>query len=106
MAVTKPNIHIAVRFLGKNPFLKHAPATKPIIPKVNICHGVHGPCPKKKFETNPVTAPIKNPASPPKQIPDIIISATTGLNWGSIKNDDLPATAIAHKTLITISSLA
>ena len=64
----------------KNPFLKRMPATKPIIPNENICQGVHGPCPKKKFETNPVTLPTKNPVSPPKHTPAIITSATTGLN--------------------------
>ena len=36
----------------------------------------------------------------------IITIAITGLNCGSIKNAALPATAKAHKTLITITSRA
>ena len=60
----------------------------------------------KKFETKPVIEPTKNPVSPPKHTPAIITSATTGLNCGNIKNAALPATAMAHSTLITTSSLA
>lgn len=87
-------------------FLNSNPAKKPIIPRANICHGVHGPCPKKKFETKPVTAPTKNPVSAPKHNPEIIRIATVGLKWGVIKNTVLPATAMVHRTLITISSRA
>ena len=61
-------------------FEKITPAKNPAIAKANICHGVHGPCPKKKFDTKTVTAPTKNPVSPPKHTPEIITSATTGLN--------------------------
>jgi len=66
----------------------------------------NGPCPKKKLDTNAVIAPTKNPVSAPKQTAEIITTATIGLNCGSIKNAVLPATASAHKTLITTSSRA
>ena len=88
------------------PFLNKIPAIKPIMPKLNICHGVQGPCAKKKFDTKPVIAPTKNPASAPKQTADIITIATTGLNCGNIKNAARPATPIADSTAIIISSLA
>ena len=31
-----------------------------------ICHGVHGPCPKKRFEASAATAPTMNPGAPPR----------------------------------------
>ena len=48
------------------------PAINPIIPKENICQGVHGPCLNIKLDTKPDNAPVKNPASPPNAIPAII----------------------------------
>ena len=38
-------IHSDAFVFLKNPFLNSIPATNPIIPKANICHGVHGPWP-------------------------------------------------------------
>ena len=81
------------------------PAKNPMIPKLNICHGVHGPCPKKKLETNALTAPTKKPDSAPKQTPAIITIAIMGLNCGNIKKAARPATAIADSMAITINSL-
>ena len=105
-AAKNPNMQSEILVFLKIPFLKSIPAINPIMPSENICHGVHGPCPKKKFDTKPVTAPVKNPVSPPKHTPVIIITAKTGLNCGSIKNAALPPTAIAHITLIITSSRA
>ena len=34
-------------------------------PHAAICHGVHGPWPKKKFEVSPATAPTTKPGAPP-----------------------------------------
>ena len=34
-------------------------------PQPAICHGVHGPWPKKKFEVSPASAPTANPGPPP-----------------------------------------
>lgn len=75
-----PYIHKDSFFFFNIPFLNNSPAINPIIPKPNICHGVQGPCPKKKLDTIPETAPTKKPASPPKQTPAIITMAATGLN--------------------------
>ena len=37
----------------------------PVTPQAAICHGVHGPWPKKKFEVSPAIAPTANPGAPP-----------------------------------------
>ena len=105
MAAKKPKTKIGIFFGLILPLSKMAAARKPIIPKVNICHGVHGPCPKKQLETKAEIAPVKKPALLPRQIPEIITMASMGLNCGSIKNAALPATEMAHKTLIKTSSL-
>ncbi|MNP36105.1 hypothetical protein D3C76_1294690 [compost metagenome] len=101
-----PNIHSESLFFLSRPFLKKMPARKPMMPKQNICQGVQGPCPKKKFETKPATAPTRNPASAPKLTPAMMTIATTGLNCGNIKKAARPATAMAANTAITMSSLA
>ena len=76
----KPYIQSEVLVLPKRPFLKRIPPMKPIIPAANICHGVQGPCPNIRFETSILTAPTRNPDSPPNATPEIITIATTGLN--------------------------
>ena len=43
----------------------HAPIS-PVAPHPAICHGVHGPWPKKKFETSPASAPTTNPGPAPR----------------------------------------
>ena len=42
-----------------------APIT-PVAPQAAICHGVHGPWPKKKFEVSAASAPTANPGAPPR----------------------------------------
>ena len=44
--------------VGKSPAFFISPVKKPRSPQVNICHGVHGPCPKMKLLTNAVSAPV------------------------------------------------
>ena len=34
-------------------------------PSRAICHGVHGPCPKNRFEASAATAPTAKPGAPP-----------------------------------------
>ena len=41
-----------------------APST-PVAPHAAICHGVHGPWPKKKLDASPAIAPTANPGPPP-----------------------------------------
>ena len=59
-------------------FENKAPDKKPIMPKAIICHGVHGPCPKKNPDTKAVRAPHKNPDCLPNMTPVIIIMAAQG----------------------------
>ena len=87
-------------------YLYKSPARNPSTPKANICQGVQGPCPKKKFDTSADTAPVKKPASGPKDIPVIITIAATGLNCGNIAKANLPIAAIADITAIGTISLA
>ncbi len=53
-------------------------------PKHSICHGVHGPCPKKKFDTNADSAPTRKPAPGPRHTPVMTTNAPMGFNCGSI----------------------
>ena len=53
-----------------------------------------------------VIAPTRNPVSPPKATPAIIVNAITGLNCGSMKNAARPAMPMAHRTAMITSSLA
>ncbi len=46
------------------PQANSAPST-PVAAHAAICHGVHGPCPKKKLEVNAARAPTANPGAPP-----------------------------------------
>lgn len=87
-------------------YLYKTPERNPIIPKANICQGVQGPWPKKKFDTNADIAPVKNPASAPNDMPVIITMAATGLNCGIIAKANLPMAAIADITAIGTISLA
>ena len=75
-------------------------------PIANICHGVHGPCPNSMFEHSIVIAPTRNPLSAPNDTPARIVSATTGLNSGSMNSAAPPAMFSAHSTAITTSSRA
>jgi len=45
-----------------------APAM-PQAPQASICHGVHGPCPRKKFDASAATAPVVKPARAPSAAP-------------------------------------
>ena len=51
-------------------------------------------------------APTRNPASGPRVTPVMMTMATTGLNWGSMKNAARPATAMALRTAMVTSSRA
>ena len=77
-----------------------------MIPKENICHGVHGPCPINILEISMIRQPTRKPASPPKEIPVRITKAATGLKLGTMKKAALPETPSADSTAITMISLA
>ena len=86
-------------------FIKN-PDKKPIIPQLNICHGVQGPCPKNKFDARAAIVPVKNPASGPNTLAVIIIIADVGLKNGTGANATLPTAARAAITAKGIHSLA
>ena len=101
-----PKMHRLSFDRRRTPLRYKTPASQPIDPIANICHGVHGPWENSIFETSMVIAPTKNPVSPPKATPARIVIATTGLNSGSMKNAARPATFSATSTAISTSSRA
>ena len=72
----------------------------------NIWNGVHGPWENSTLLASMVTAPTRKPVSPPSATPEIMVSASTGLNWGSMKNAARPATPSAHRVATSTSSRA
>jgi hypothetical protein len=54
-----------------------APAA-PHAPQASICHGVHGPCPRKKLETSAAVAPTAIPARSPSAAPAATTMTVTG----------------------------
>lgn len=84
-------------FFIKN-VLRSKPAIKPIIPHENICHGVHGPCPKKMLDTIAAVAPIINPVSLPNTIAETIMTKEVGCTLGKIENGTRLTAAIAANT--------
>lgn len=44
-----------------NFFFENIPPIAPAVPHAIICHGVHGPWPRKIFETKAEMVPIKKP---------------------------------------------
>ena len=105
-ALSAPKILSCARLASSRPRWKRTPAVNPTSPMANICHGVHGPCANSTLEASIVTAPTRNPVSPPKATPARIAMAITGLNCGSMKKTARPATPMAHSTAITTSSRA
>ncbi len=59
-------------------FSPNYPAAKPHKPLQNICHGVQGPWPKKKLDTNADKAPTINPVRLPYTYPVIITIKVVG----------------------------
>lgn len=53
-----------------------------------------------------VMAPTRKPVSPPKATPEMMVRASTGLNWGSMKKAARPATPRAQRTAMITSSRA
>ena len=56
------------------------PAIKPIMPHENICHGVHGPCPKN-IDMIAAVAPIIKPVSLPNTIAETIMTKSWLYTW-------------------------
>lgn len=100
----KPKMHL-VMVVRINHVFRHNPAAMPIIPHAYICHGVQGPCPKKRLETNAVSAPTTNPLSAPNAIPVTIITKVDGCTLGIEANGTLLTAATAARTASITSSL-
>ena len=71
------------------------PAIAPHRPHVSICHGVHGPWPRKALETRAAMAPTAAPARGPSATPVTIVMAVTGCAEGIATNSTRPAAAAA-----------
>src|ERR1019366_8700229 len=52
--------------------------SSPVAAQPAICQGVHGPCPKKKFEVRAASAPTAKPGAPPNPYPDITTMSVVG----------------------------
>src|SRR3954471_960062 len=73
-----------------------APAT-PHPPHASICHGVQGPCPRKKFETRAASAPTPKPARAPSAAPAATATTVTGCTPGIAAKMTRPAAAAAAR---------
>ncbi len=65
----------------------------PVTPQAAICHGVHGPWPKKKLEVRPASAPTTNPGPPPSAKPAINTMSVVGLTFGRAAKAIRPSAA-------------
>src|SRR6266576_5612642 len=100
---TKQNAASAMRRWSS--FGASAPAT-PHAPQPSICHGVHVPCPRKKFETNAASAPPAKPLRAPRAAPAATVMTVTGCTPGIAAKRTRPAAAAAPSVAIRASSFA
>ena len=70
-------------------------AEDPAAPQAAICHGVHGPWPKTRFEASAATAPTTKPGAPPSAKPAISTMSVVGLTLGNGANAIRPIAASA-----------
>src|SRR5690625_4327559 len=101
---TKPNKIFPHIFLSHHVF-RRSPALIPIIPQAYICHGVHGPCPKKIFDTIAAIAPTMKPDSAPNTNPVTIITNEVGCTLGKAANGTRLTAATAAKIAKMTTSL-
>ena len=80
MAQKAPKVHMLPRVRRKSPFRNRTPAKNPIIPMLNICHGVQTPWENSMLDTSMDSAPTRKPLSPPSATPEMMVMAMTGLN--------------------------
>ena len=67
-----------------------AEPARPHAPQPSICHGVHGPWPRKKFEESAARAPVANPARGPSAAPAATVITVTGCTPGIGHEEDPP----------------
>src|SRR4029079_17469914 len=82
-----------------------APAVAPTRPQPIICHGVHGPWPRKALDSSAVRPPTAIPARGPSAAPVTAAVMVTGWTLGMNANSTRPAVATAASAAISASSL-
>src|SRR6266566_599884 len=100
---TKQN---AARATRRRRSLGASAPTTPQAPQPSICHGVHVPWPRKKFETNAAKAPTAKPLRAPNAAPAATVITVTGCTPGMAAKRTRPAAAAAPSVAINASSLA
>lgn len=75
-------------------------------PQPAICHGVHGPCPKKKFEVSAASAPTTYPGAAPSAKPATSTMSVVGFTFGSAANAIRPSEANALSAATSATSFA
>src|SRR3954453_2880953 len=78
----------------------------PTLPQAAICHGVHGPWPKNRFDTSAASAPTANPGAPPRAKPENSTMSVVGLTLGTAANAIRPITASAASAPTSASTRA
>src|SRR6476661_3366399 len=83
-----------------------SPPSRPAPPQPTICHGVHGPCPKKTFDASAATAPTANPGTGPSAYPAKSAMSVVGFTFGIGANAIRPTVARAASAATSESTLA
>src|SRR5512132_15126 len=79
--------------------------TTPQPPQASICHGVQGPCPRKKFDTSAASAPTPKPARAPSAAPAATAITVTGWTPGIAAKRTRPPAAAAASVATSASDL-
>src|SRR5436190_4250698 len=78
----------------------------PHAPHASICHGGHGPCPRKRLDTTAAVAPTAIPARRPRATPAATVITVTGCTPGMAANSTRPAAAAPASAAMRASSFA
>src|SRR5919197_3572691 len=81
-----------------------AAPTRPTSPHAPICHGVHGPWPKTRFEASAAIAPTAKPGAPPSAKPLSRTMSVVGLTLGSGAKATRPSAASAASVATSAST--
>src|SRR5690242_10087557 len=98
---TMPYAASAQRFRSGRPI---AAAPAPTSAQPIICHGVHGPWPRKAFETRAAAPPVAMPARAPRVAPVTATIIVTGCTLGMNANSTRPPAAAAASAATRASS--
>src|SRR6476469_2486348 len=98
---TMPYAASAQRFRSGRPI---AAAPAPTSAQPIICHGVHGPWPRKAFETRAAAPPVAMPARAPRVAPVTATIIVNGCTLGMNANSTRPPAAAAASAATRASS--